>query len=74
MTIYIADKEITRKKKLDIALEYLSQQFANLELKLLANELEQCEFVVNRVLDVRSFCINEIFSLHYLPRDPRLKY
>ena len=36
-------------------LEHLSQQFAHLELvNILPDELEQCEFVINRALDVRS--------------------
>jgi hypothetical protein len=53
--IQIADKEIGRKKELGRTLEYLSQQFAHLELvNVLPSDLEQREFVVNRALDVRS--------------------
>jgi hypothetical protein len=51
----IADKEIGRKEELLRNLDYLSQQFAHLELvNVLPDELEQREFVVNRALDVRS--------------------
>jgi hypothetical protein len=51
----IADKEIGRKEELERTLEYLSQQFAHLELmNVLPDDLEQCDFVVNRALDVRS--------------------
>jgi hypothetical protein len=36
-------------------LEYLSQQFAHLEIvNVLPDDLEQREFVINRALDVRS--------------------
>jgi len=55
LTIQIADKEIGRKEELKRTLEYLSQQFAHLEMvKVLPNDLEQREFVANRALDVRS--------------------
>ena len=55
LTIQIADKEIGRKKELKGTLEYLSQQFAHLEMvNVLPDDLEQREFVANRALDVRS--------------------
>ena len=55
LTIQIADKEIGRKEELERTLEYLSQQFAHLELvNVLPDDLEQRDFVVNRALDVRS--------------------
>ena len=53
--IQIADKEIGRKEELKRTLEYLSQQFAHLEMvNVLPDDLEQREFVANRALDVRS--------------------
>jgi len=55
LTLQIADKEIGRKEELERALEYLSQQFAYLEMvNVLPDDLEQREFVANRALDVRS--------------------
>ena len=55
LIIQIADKEIGRKEELGRTLEHLSHQFAHLEMmKVLPDELEQREFVVNRALDVRS--------------------
>jgi hypothetical protein len=51
----IADKEIRRKEELGSTLEYISQQFAQLEtVNFLPNDLEQREFVINRAIDVRS--------------------
>ena len=62
----IADKEIGRKEEHERTLEFLSQEFAHLELvDVLPNDLEQRGFVVNRALDVRSA------SMMYLSRhDP----
>lgn len=55
LIIQIADKEIGRKKDIERTLEYLSQQFAHLEMmNFLPNDLEQRDFVINRALDVRS--------------------
>jgi hypothetical protein len=55
LIIQITDKEIGRKEELARTLEYLSQQFAHLELmNVLPDDLEQREFVANRALDVRS--------------------
>jgi hypothetical protein len=51
----IADKEIGRKEELERTLEYISQQFAQLEtVNFLPDDLEQREFVINRAMDVRS--------------------
>jgi hypothetical protein len=55
LTVQIADKEIGRKEELGKTLDYLSHQFAHLELvNILPGDLEQREFLVNRALDVRS--------------------
>ena len=55
LTIQIADKEIGRKEQVGRTLEYLSHQFAHLELvNVLPADLEQRDFVTNRALDVRS--------------------
>ena len=55
LNVQIADKEIGRKEELERTLEYLSQQFAHLEMvKVLPDDLDQHEFVTNRALDVRS--------------------
>jgi hypothetical protein len=53
--VQIADKEIGRKEELGRTLEYMSQQFAQLEtVNFLPEDLEQREFVINRAIDVRS--------------------
>lgn len=78
LTIQIADKEIGRKEELKRTLEYLSQQFAQLELvNVLPNDLEQREFVANRALDVWSasmlylaFIIRHDATPHGIPGTP----
>ena len=55
LTIQIADKEIDRKEELSKTLDYLSQQFAHLQLaNSLPEDFEQRDFIANRALDVRS--------------------
>lgn len=62
--IQIADKEIRRKKELETALEYLCQQFEHLQMvKVLPDELEQRDFVVNRAMDVRSASMTYLASI-----------
>lgn len=54
----MADQEIARKSKIAKSFDYLCQQLEALVVaKLIPDDVEQCDTVINRAIDVRSACM-----------------
>ena len=57
------DKEIASKSEITETLDYLCQQLGELNVAtILPQDVEQCDVVINRAIDVRTACMRYLAS------------